>query len=440
MTVLRVLCAGLCVALFAFFATSCGDTAPCTPDSCQGCCDDSGICQAGDAPQACGAGGNACVSCGDQACDPGGACHWNVIVEGPPQYEPGEDPDGPHDGDDAIDRFCGGQLKALCGYMFRCGYVQSVEGCEERGARLRDPRACGLNEKAAVRTGRAVFREDHALACLEWIRGEKACRPYQEVPELTEGPCAALLDRTDDDPSCFGQTECAQDSYCASDTQTCPGQCVAKKGEGEAAPSDAACADGLYVQDGLCTAPVTTPGTSCAGVAGPSLRCADGMYCSTNGCAPYVTEGESCPNNGCTCAPGLAPKGELCLPLSAEGEPCDVETPCKMDLLCLNDVCTATAPEGASCGASEECDAALYCKGGECAPRLGKGEVGCQLASDCQAGLVCDGQTSTCVESLGAGEACRSGDPCAPGFECADVNPTTGSGTCQPSLCLAPAP
>jgi hypothetical protein len=436
MNALRVLCAGLCVGLFAFFATSCGDTAACTPDTCDGCCDDSGTCQPGNVPQACGADGDACVSCGEEACETGGACHWDVIVEGPAEYEPGQDPDGPHDGEEGIDRFCDGQLEALCGFMLRCGYVQTVEGCEERGARLREGDTCGLNEKAAVRAGRAVFREDHALACLEWLRGERACRPYQELPELTEGPCAELLDRTDDDPSCFGQTECAQDHYCAADARTCPGSCVAKKGEGERAPSDAACAEGLSLQMGICTAPLTTPGASCAGVAGPSLRCADGMFCATEGCAPYLTEGESCPGGACTCAPGLALQDDTCRPLANAGEACGTGATCKMDLLCLNGVCAQTGAQGASCGTSEECDAALYCASGQCTPRLGMGEAGCQQAPDCQPGLSC-GPQATCVESPGDGEPCQSGDRCGPGLDCEDLQPTTGTGTCRPALCLA---
>lgn len=45
----------------------------CGPGSCNGCCDDAGVCQAGDAQASCGEQGRACVACDvhvDEVCNP----------------------------------------------------------------------------------------------------------------------------------------------------------------------------------------------------------------------------------------------------------------------------------------------------------------------------------------------------------------------------------
>ena len=436
MTAIRWMCAALCVGLFTLFAFSCGDTA-CTPDSCSGCCDESGLCQPGNEAAACGAGADACVSCGDEACETGGVCHWTVVVQGPTEYEPGEDPDGPASEDDAaIDRFCDGQVEVTCAYLVRCGYAQTQEDCEDRWARGAEGTTCGLNEKAAVKAGHAVFREDNAIACLERIRSEVACRPFADGLAISGGPCDELLDRTDDTLGCFGQSECGPAAYCTAELQTCPGSCVAKKAEGEAAPSDDACEAGLFLYQGVCTAPLTTQGATCQSLSGPSRRCADGMYCSANGCEPYLAEDEVCPDSTCVCAPGLTLEDNLCRPLKSAGDPCGTGATCKLDLLCLNGTCTATVDQGAACSSSGECDAGLRCAAGQCAPRLEEGADGCQEHLDCRPGLHCDPQ-ATCVANLGEGEACQSGDACGPGLDCEDIQATTGHGTCQPSLCLA---
>jgi hypothetical protein len=52
---------------------NCGSSAPCTTESCSGCCDDTGLCHAGDEASACGLGGSACRTCAT-SCQPDGVC------------------------------------------------------------------------------------------------------------------------------------------------------------------------------------------------------------------------------------------------------------------------------------------------------------------------------------------------------------------------------
>ncbi len=74
----RWLLSGLVVALFVFLGVSCGNGKPpsgCDSVSCaSGCCDSTGVCQAGTSSAFCGTGAKACVACsGTQVCS-AGAC------------------------------------------------------------------------------------------------------------------------------------------------------------------------------------------------------------------------------------------------------------------------------------------------------------------------------------------------------------------------------
>lgn len=75
----QALAVGLCLGL-AWAAAACSAPAPCTPDSCTGCCTTSGRCVSGGEPTQCGRLGLACEDCGSAA-----TCSENRCVQNPPQ-------------------------------------------------------------------------------------------------------------------------------------------------------------------------------------------------------------------------------------------------------------------------------------------------------------------------------------------------------------------
>lgn len=101
----QLLAVGLCLAL-AWAAVSCSAPAPCTPDSCTGCCTGSGRCVSGAEPTRCGRLGLACEDCGSTA-----SCTESRCVENPPVI-----PDAGADGGAlCVERFQGVAGAALVG-------------------------------------------------------------------------------------------------------------------------------------------------------------------------------------------------------------------------------------------------------------------------------------------------------------------------------------
>jgi hypothetical protein len=72
-TVVRPLLLGL-VAGLALAASSGCNVTPCTPENCDGCCDDYQVCRAGNESSACGLAGSACINCGGDVCNANGTC------------------------------------------------------------------------------------------------------------------------------------------------------------------------------------------------------------------------------------------------------------------------------------------------------------------------------------------------------------------------------
>ncbi len=68
----RAFAVGFLAGLFSSFG--CSSPSVCTPANCNGCCDDAGLCRAGNTAASCGLGGSACISCGASVCNPNGTC------------------------------------------------------------------------------------------------------------------------------------------------------------------------------------------------------------------------------------------------------------------------------------------------------------------------------------------------------------------------------
>jgi hypothetical protein len=73
MTHVRFLTLGLLVGLVLGASSGCNVT-PCTPQNCNGCCDDYQVCRAGNESAACGLAGSACIDCGGDVCNANGTC------------------------------------------------------------------------------------------------------------------------------------------------------------------------------------------------------------------------------------------------------------------------------------------------------------------------------------------------------------------------------
>ena len=73
MTLLRPLVLGLAAGFIFGMGSGC-DVTPCTPENCDGCCDDFQVCRPGTESAACGLAGSACIDCGGDVCNANGTC------------------------------------------------------------------------------------------------------------------------------------------------------------------------------------------------------------------------------------------------------------------------------------------------------------------------------------------------------------------------------
>lgn len=97
----------------------------------------------------------------------------------------------------------------------------------------------------------------------------------------------------------------------------------------------------------------------------------DQLYCSDGACARQPALGESCAANA-VCGEGY----------------------------CLNDICVAAGDSGDPCQVDSECNAALYCDGTACAPKKPDGEA-CEYSNECQSES-CDADSGTCGAAFGS--------------------------------------
>ena len=85
-----------CLALLVLAMGCNTNRPPCTPATCNGCCDEADVCRAGSEVFACGLGGAACVSCMPGTCGGDGRCVFAVTARDAGRTDaafPVDDPD-----------------------------------------------------------------------------------------------------------------------------------------------------------------------------------------------------------------------------------------------------------------------------------------------------------------------------------------------------------
>jgi hypothetical protein len=353
-------------------------------------------------------------------------------------------------------------------------HVCSVEDCacagDERVA-LVDVDGFPCFSEFDCPVGQACAFDDEGSACVDACSGNDDCTEGQAC---LSGNC---VDLAGEDGPCFEDFECGPGLRCFDNT--CHATAFA---DGE--PCDFECGDdALFCDsdggDGICR-PRAGDGDPCGAV-----QCVLGLECGEGGvCGPAPGDGEPCETFNCavglacfftednvgTCGP-LRGDGEECVvdgqctsgrcdffaavcvaEPGADGEPCDPTTldPCVPGLVCaaeqagdvcrsrvsgraVGDACTPgplvdnPCPAGLICGGEGTCVGFTVVAEGACDPNGVGNLAGLTFCEGAFSTRVCspDDQTfttGTCVDRLGAGEACSpSNDACATGNECLPI-------------------
>ncbi|MGV3625346.1 MAG: Dickkopf N-terminal cysteine-rich domain-containing protein [Archangium sp.] len=400
----------------------------CGPDTCDGCCDASGTCQAGSTTAACGVGGAQCNAC------LGGSCNLGQCNGG--STGGGSGSTGGGTGSTLTpEEFCNDFFAGYFDLQARCGHITNEGAAEAKAAYAVQ---C-TNISQNLVDERRGFDAVGAQACIARFTGAQ-CDPYLQTSCTT-----ASRGLVANGGACLIDGECAN-GWCK-DSQACPGTCTAFTPTGQPAVmrSGEDCERTATAVDGICTA-LVAGGQSCAAAdAGLQERsCVDGFFCNANSLceAPtFVGDGGVCDNQN-RCALGLSCELGTCAPFVGVGETCDFSHSCKNDLECTSDAtCQRPGVLGDLCGPSvrRSCNPAFYCSPslGTCVDRGGV-DGGCtDLVSSCQAGLWCTGTQSapdgTCQSPRGLGGACdyeHFDEACAEGFYCT-ATPGMPTGTCE---------
>jgi hypothetical protein len=271
---------------------------------------------------------------------------------------------------------------ANCDLRVRCGQFTDRDSCAAYF-----PVGDGANLAAEIAAGKTTFDANRAEECVNDIRNTP-CDGTSVEARTPPAACDAAIAGTGvmGDP-CFSNDEC-KSGGCALDP-TCTGMCCAGTCSATQAPADL--------------------GEPCA-----TRQCKPNLTCSNaKTCVPLYADGMPCDDDsqcdyglGCVGAPGIChalPKiGELC----PDGECAEIGATCN------NGVCTKLGLTGASCATLADCSLYYPCNSGtlQCQPWPKTGEPCTALCSD---GSFCDSTTNVCTSPLGNGATCKSDDQCA---------------------------
>jgi hypothetical protein len=263
-----------------------------------------------------------------------------------------------------------------------------------------------------------TFRPEKLEQCQKDLAALKCDIRNRRLPasclEAVEGTVAV-------DGDCWIDQDCKGNAWCDKGMlESCPGTCAAPQTEGLPCNNSDQCADGLVCRSGNCSTPLSE-GDECNSTA---LRCGPGLICRMAMCQSietvYVGDLDAaCDALGKLCKPGLV---------------CQSNDPSK-----TTGVCKQPAAKGGVCRPSQpgQCPIEQYCKNksssvstpaspgtdGVCADRPGDGEA-CISGEDCAPGTVCVGSPATCRSLKTAGGVCSS-----------DSNAECYAGSCEGGTC-----
>lgn len=309
----------------------------------------------------------------------------------------------------------------------------------------------------SFRPGKAELDPERAADCLEAL-AEADCTVAGEG--LNDESCfGAIRGTVEPGDSCWSEVEC-RSGECVGLDSMCEGTCVAYGADGESCgsmhPDGRECEPALRCVDGTCEA-LAASGESCEGSSG----CVTGLWCNpeTDSCEELPDAGELCDttlggdpclgdlvctevssgspkecatgkdvDEACSfdepCRPGLRchPDTDVCVELSALGEPCDTRYNCPTIAVCAGGTCTAQPLPG------EECDAERECLAGACPEStctfLGEGDT-CADDDECRSDRCSfsslDGgmpDAGTCEAAGAEGDGCEDDQECDDGLGC----------------------
>lgn len=310
------------------------------------------------------------------------------------------------------------EVKAICNYYARCGYVRSAQTCYDlyKGSLTKTFSQAQARYEASIAAGRVKYNGGRAKACLDALSG-RSCDP-SAVPETDEN-----CDRIYEGTLAAGQTcnsgECAYGLTCALPaTSSCGGTCKALVAAGGEATRSSECQPGLYFEGGICKAP-SDEGQACSPASSDS--CKPGLHCQDRVCVKWRIEGQSCSDTQ-RCYLYLNCLSGVCARPSGVGQACGAnDVGCMLDLYCNLDamVCKEPEAEGGACSSSSYCQGGLICSNGTCAKPSSEGQA-C-VARGCAENLYCEGASKTCKPVVADGAACStngSDSPCKSGSLC----------------------
>ncbi len=394
---------------------------------CSGCCDARGECQSGIADALCGTGGALCSACGAPETCRAGVCASS---------DAGED-GGVDAGFFSAVAWCEAATAAWCDSAIRCQTVASAgkDVCRAHASAL-------LCEQllAAVDAGARTFDLSAAQACLAQVETAEC----ESGDPLAYGPCTRLsLPAAAPGERCTGDSDCV-DSLTACGGPDCQRSCQDAGALGQPCPRSGLCPGGLRcdLTAHSCAAPHAL-NDSCD----PALpnQCAAGTTCDATYviCVALPGPSQPCRFSAPRCAPGgwCDSSAGACAPAFGEDAGCNDSSMCQAGLFCdpADYKCRPQVGLGAGCSA-DDCQPNLRCTDGVCSvPRI-QGQP-CQRDADCAVDLFCDGVLRTCqrrVFEQPIASACTDTRLCAGGLFCKGVVWATDAGVGSSGVCGIP--
>jgi hypothetical protein len=414
------------IVVLALTAVSCGSSGDkCGPGTCNGCCDPSGVCNAGNSGVACGSAGQTCLACG--ALD---SCELGVCT----QRSGGQGTDGGNMGTGA-DGGSTGNCNCPKGEYCDLNSQSCVPGCNSdtdcfTGQICNASHACvtGCRQDSQCAAGDICNASNQCvLGCRqdsECGAGEICNTSNQCVAGCRmDSQCSAgdICDGTTFTcrPGCRSAAQCATGDFCAASTLTC----VAFAGSGRCRGVDTDCPSGQVCNPQTLTCAAPTGGASCTGnicSGSPSLEvCDNGVMITTQlgteslGACGMDTSWSpatlTCEQLGCettfTCATGLyCSLGESCAcSTCAQGSDYDlcfspIFVACTTDVDCAGIKCNTTTSRCDThnpCTTGADCTSDLYvCVSGACTEYW---TAPCAQDSDCASSdLHCETEIGLC--------------------------------------------